>query len=63
MMRLLKDFDNPRKQARRLDFLAVVTVYGLLAALFIGLYFLTSFEIAVLAALSMLIMQQVEVKV
>lgn len=57
MMRLLKDFDDPRKQARRLDLTAFLTVQLLIIGGLLIVYATVSFEVAVLVALSVIILQ------
>jgi hypothetical protein len=53
----IKEFDNPGKLMGRLDMVAFATVHMLLAAILLGLYYLISFEVAVIIGLSILIIQ------
>jgi hypothetical protein len=53
----IKEFDNPAKLMGRLDMVAIATVHILFAAILLGLYYLISFEVAVIVGLSILIIQ------
>ena len=56
----LKHYDNPGRVARALDWVAFTTVQGLVALLLFGLYAVASFEVAVIAALSIIVVQVAE---
>ena len=59
-MKIKEEYDNPSRVLDRLDLLAFVTVQAALATLLFALYYFISFEVAVIAALSILIMSSAQ---
>jgi len=53
----ISDFDNPRRKARQFDIVAFLIVQASVAALLLVLYVVVSFEVAVIAALSLIFVQ------
>jgi len=53
----LKDFDNPRRKAKQFDIVPFLIVQASVAALLLVLYVVVSFEVAVIAALSLIFVQ------